>query len=316
MTQSVAQAEGTFWTWLFGWGSWTPPVMAPELNVIDRWDGPWRDTVTARKVDVGRTAALAGVDMPITINAGKAPHDGTSYGYPINVANRERSVPVYNLSTTNKPGDEPAVSHLPLPKLIRIEGDPSGAFDRHMKLVDPIGMVCWEAIQAHVAKDSHVNVGYAGAGDGMTRWDMSKRWTVDDPGRGVVAANVPHTPMLTRFDEIAAGIHHCLPIVLPDYSSDPAVGWARHRDGTLARHPLRAGDLLRLSCVEWIRQCNRWPVGTMERALADAAFTHGLFVIDKSGGSGSASISLTQDRRFATLRDMGMRLTHFEILAA
>lgn len=309
MTRSVAQAEGTIWTTLFGWGGWTPPIMPSELNVIDEWDGPWREPVTGRKVDLDRTAALADVDMPITINAGQKPYQGTSYGYPINVADRRRNVQVTNLARDR------AVSTLPLPAVVRIEGDPAGAFDRHLRLVDPVGMVCWEAIQAYVIGGG-VNVGYAGAGDGMTRWDMSQRWTVDSPGRGVVAANVPHTPMLTRFDEIAGGIRHCLPIVLPDYSSDPAVGWARHRDGTLARHPLRAGDILRMSCVEWIRQCNRWPVGTMERALADAAFTHGLFVIDKSGGSGSASISLTQDRRFATLRDMGMRLTHFEVLAA
>lgn len=58
VTRSVAQAEGTWLTLLFGWGSWTPPIMAPELApAIAAWNGPWRDTVTGRRVDIDRTAA-------------------------------------------------------------------------------------------------------------------------------------------------------------------------------------------------------------------------------------------------------------------
>lgn len=316
MTQSVYQAELTLWRFLFGWGNWTPPSMPAELNVVDRWDGPWRDTTNGRKVDLDRTAALADVDMPVTINAGKKPHQGTSYGYPINVADRARRVPVRNLSTTSKAGDEPEVHLLPLPKLIRIEGDPAGAFDRHLKLVDPISMVCWEAIQAHVIEHSHVNVGYSGSGDGLTRWDMSRRWTTDDPGRGVVAANVPHTPLLARRDEVPGGIHHVLPLVMPAYSDDDPVGWARATDGEDPRHPLRAGDIIKLTCVAWIRLCERFAVGTPERAIADALFTYGAMVIDKTPGK-AASISLTQDRFWAGLRDMELRLgVHFEVLAA
>ena len=95
------------------------------------------------------------MDLPVTLNAGKAPYQGTSYGYPINLADRGRNVPVTNLAQRN------AVSYLPLPKVVRIEGDPAGAFDRHLRLVDPVGMVCWEAIQAHVINGG-VNVGYVG----------------------------------------------------------------------------------------------------------------------------------------------------------
>lgn len=323
MTQSVAQADphGAFYRWLFGWGNWVPPVTAPELTpAINEWDGPWRDTVSHRKVELDRTAALDEVDMPIAINAGKAPHQGSSYGYPINLADKRRNVAVKNLSTVHDADDIAEVRVLPIPTPVRIEGDPAGAFDRHLKVVDPIDMVCWEAIQAHVTGEG-VNVGYTGSGDGLTRWDMSERWTVDSPGLGVVAANVPHTPLLALFDNtvapaggLAHGLKHTLPLVLPTYSDDDPVGWARWSDGEDSRHPLRAGDILRLSCIQYIRLCNRFAAGTPERAIIDALFVYGMIVVDKRPGKLDASLSLTQDRRWATLREMGLRLTMFEVV--
>ena len=315
MTQSVKQADtrGWFLRWLFGWNDWVPPVMSPLLAVIEKWDGPWRDAVTGRKVDLERTADLADWDLAITISAGKAPHQGISYGYPINVANPDRDVAVHNLSTTKKAGDIPEVSILPLPTPLMIEGDPAGGFDRHLRVVDPDAMVCWEAIQAHVVPGVGVNVGYAGSGDGLTEWDMTQRW---DPAtseqRGVVAAGVPHTPLLARFDEEV--ILHTMPLVLPRYSSDAPVGWANHTDGEEDGHPLRAGDILRLTCVEYVRLCRVWPVGTKERTIIDALYTYGVIVIDKAPGKATASISLTQDRRWAALRDIGLRLTHLEVI--
>lgn len=312
MSQTVAQAEGTFWTWLFGWGSWTPPVMDAALACIDEWDGPWRDPVGARKVDIDRTAALIDVDVPIEANAGKAPHDGVSYGQPINVADPKRSVPVHNLARGG------AVSRLPLPAKVRLEGDPAGGFDRHLRLVDPVSMSCWEAITAYPNGDGSWNVGYPDNPVGMVRWDMSKRWEPGGSQRGVIASGTPHTPLLGRYDEVPAGINHAIAVVLPNYSPSPPVGWATHSDGTASRSPIRAGDILRLSCVEYVRACQRFAIGAPERALVDCLFTYGMVVIDKAStgdpAKGVASLRLTQDVRWGKLRPLGLRLSMFEVV--
>lgn len=321
MTQTIAQADSLAgWRWLIGWHGWTPERCSDQLAVLDSWDGPWREKVNNRKVDLDRTAALATTDLPITAGAGEASWWGTSYGQPVVLADQKRKVPVANLATTNKPGDIPVVTTLPLPTPLRLEGDPSGSSDRHMRVVDPVAGVCWEAITVYPQPDGRVNVGYAGGGTGLIGWDMREKWNPKtSPQGGVIAANVPHTPLLGRADEIPGGIKHCLPLVLPNYSDEPAVGWARHTDGLSKASPLRAGDIVRLSCVEYIRACERFAAGTRERVLLDAIYTYGMIVVDKYGvgdpAKGDAKITLTQDPRWAGLKPLGIRLSMCEVIA-
>ena len=312
MSLSVEQADGRPW-WeklLYGWDRWPVPVQSDQLACIDRWDGPWREPVTGRKVDIDRTAAMIDVDVPVEANAGRQPYQGVSYGQPINIADPKRKVPVRNLSQRG--------AVLPLPHPVQLEGDPAGGFDRHLRLVDPVSMSCWEAITAVSVGDGSWNVGYAEDPTGMVRWDMSQRWEPGTSQRGVIAAGVPHTPLLGRFDEVPRGIHHPIAVVLPNYSDTGPVGWAIRSDGTSSRSPIRAGDILKLSCIDYVHACQRFDVGTAERAIVDCLFTYGMVVIDKAStgdpAKGVASLRLTLDRRWASLRPLGLRLRMFEII--
>lgn len=317
MSLSVDQADKRSWLekLLFGWGHWRPEP-CPDLPVLSRWDGPWRRAVHAAPIDVDRSAALIDVDVEFRARAGGKPWEGVSYGLPINAADHTRSLtPVRNLA-------KGTVSWLPLPAVLRRGGDPAGAFDRHMRLVDEATMQCWEAIWAQPLGDGTVNVGYASGSTGMIVWDMSQRWDpATAPRGGVIAASVPHTPLIARFDEVLSGrIDHTLAIVLPNYSSEPAVGWARSTDGMdrTGRSPLRAGDIVRLSCVEYVRFCQRFEPGTPERVLVTALWEFGAVVVDKSAegdpAKGVASIALTQDPRWADLAPLGIRLAMCEVV--
>lgn len=307
------------------WSKWPVPEMPP----VPDWQGPWNKTISASGVDTNKTAKLAEFNVPIGTGAGGAPWAGSSYGMPISYYNdKGPKTPVWDMSrpvtwhwfTPTFP-----ITHVALPEHVRREGDPLGSSDLHAYLVDPANKVITEMVlvRKHFSNlfqtffQTEWTTGYGGGGAGIFRWDLTKPYdAAGQPRGGTVAAAVPQLPMVARWEEIQKGnINHCLFGVLPDYGRG-FTGWARGSDGTLANHPLKAGDILRLKR----EKINEYATATPEYVLGMALHTHGLFLGDKNAGN-SGGFPLTQDRRWSQgdgkipkLGSMNLQLTDFEVV--
>lgn len=320
------------------WSKWPVPVM-PDLPFPPWHAVPgqfWREPVFDRAVDWERTRALQDVDVSISVGAGAPPWQGSTYGMPYQLIDANApTTPVWDQSqwirwhwfTPTFP-----IIHVPLPPVVRREGDPNGSSDLHWTGYDPERRVLWEGI---TLRHSPLNrwqtwgqcdwvAGYMGGGPGLSKWDTSKPWNAPGQPTGVVAAGVPKLPMVCRWDEIQSGrIEHAIFGVLPNYA--PAkVGHARGTDGSLIGHPVRAGERLRLrrAAVE------RFSPGTAARIIAQAMHEFGWFQADKNAATGTPAgvgvggFPLSQDRRWHTgdtrigpLGDFRLRLTDFEVIA-
>ena len=309
------------------WTKW--PV--PEQPAIPDWQGPWNIRVDQRAVDTERTARLAKHDLVVRTVAGNVPWEGSSYGMPINLFNvKGPKTPVWDMSqpvTWNWFTPTFPIHQVALPNHVRREGDPAGGSDRHAYFVDTLNGVMIETVLAQKSPLNRLQtwfqadwtVGYSGGGRGIVQWDTKK--TYDAPGQprgGVVAAQVPQLPMVARWDEIQKGrITHALFGVLPNYSSERWVGWARGTDGLLKDHPVRAGDILRLKK----EKLKDFTPGTPAHIIATALNEYGFFLGDKTGDGSGAGFPLTQDRRWQTgegsIAPLGVfqvQLTDFELV--
>lgn len=318
------------------WSKWPVPEM-PDVTV-EPWaelDPFWRERVDERPVDHERTRALVDVDLPLRIGAGAAPWLGASYGSPFQLVDMTGpTTPVWDKSkpmTWRGFTPVPPIVNLPLPGLVRREGDPAGAFDLHWVGWDEHHDVLLEVITLRYSQWNRLQTfgrcdwvcGYAGGG-GVARWDTSRPWNAPGQPRGVVAAGFPKFPLIVRWDEIERGrIDHALFLAVPNYA--PArVGGARGFDGDWVGHPLRAGETLRLR----LEVVARFAPGSPARIIAQAMHEHGVVLGDRTNPAkgvrtGIASVALTQDRRWAAgdeahgpLGDMDLHLTDFEVVAA
>src|SRR6476659_6948814 len=79
---TVREADARFA--LQDWQAWPIPEM-PDLPLAP-WDGVagcfWKQSIANAAVDVGRTAQLPAVDIPLETAGGNVPWDGVSYGLP------------------------------------------------------------------------------------------------------------------------------------------------------------------------------------------------------------------------------------------
>lgn len=324
----------------FNWSQWPVPEM-PEVHT-EPWEGVpgcfWREDITQRPVDHERTRALIDFDVPIkTGGAGAAPWQGTSYGMPFQLIDAKASTTGVEDASQPAPWElyfnswtdwglrrRPVMVNVPLPAIVRREGDPGAPnnSDLHWYGYDPNGQVLWEAITLRTLGDRWL-AGYMGGGPGVGRWDCRKPWNAPGQPVGVVAGGTPQFPMICRWDEIRRGrIGHAIFGVLPNYA--PAkTGPARGTDGSLVGHPVRAGERLRLrrSVVE------RFSPGTTQRIVAQALYEYGWVQLDKNAATGTPAkigqggFPTTQDRRWHTgddlhgpLGDMRLKLTDFEVL--
>ena len=309
---------------------WTP---APCVELDNEpWDGftvPWRTDISDWPVDQARTANLArsDVQVPVDVSAPGQVWDGSVGGIPVQDCRNVATTTVWDLGrpvTWEWFSPRWPTVQVPLPALVRREGDPMAAWDRHWCGIDVDRRRLHEAIQLDSSPWNRVRTigqtdwtaGWPGGGPGLATWDLSRPWNSPGQPRGVVAAAVPLVPHLIRADELAAGtISHALFLVLADYAGEHT-GYARGSDGTARNHPCRAGERLRLprTAVEWFTP------GTPERVVAEGLWRHGCIVGDRSDHSGSATskpgrLSCTQDPRINTgWEGLGLRLSDLEVV--
>ena len=367
MPTTVNKAEFPNYWW--HWQDWPVPTMPdiPAAEVPWGWDTKafWRQDATGKPVDAARTAALKAVDVPVGVAAGGPPWAGSTYGMPYHLFDpqtRPKSV-TRMLDTSREPTYGPwrfqsyfpfigrdvqyATEAVPLPNVLRREGDPGNSSDAHAYLVDTPMSALWELYQAQhpgwtLAPGVEWTVSHSGGGRGVVRWDTSKSWL--EPGQpmhGVVATGVPQFPMIGRFDEVLAmkpgattGLGHVMFGVLPNYN--PKIeGMARASDGSSKAHPVYGGTILRMKREVALGV----PAASVARIVADTWSSHGWFQGDrnawgKADTDGVGGSPLSMDRRWYAgtptikgLRDVPMHtilggvkrpilLSDFEVIVA
>jgi hypothetical protein len=304
---------------------WTVPRM-PDLTGIEPWGDDltafWHVPIDTFEIDVERTGRLADLGYTLSCGGGNQPHEGTSYGQPFNlVLESGPKTAVWNLGKKVvwnwfRP-TYPNVL-LPLPSLVRREGDPGNSSDSHWVGYDPSASVLYEVIQLN---NSFLNrlktlgtntwaLGYVPS-HGWARWNTAIAWNAPGQPVGVCAASVPKFPMVTRYEEVESGrINHALFTGVPDYAPE-IVGHARGTDGSTVGHPLRGGERLRLKpeVLDTITD----PV---ERIFGLAAHEFGLFIGDRNWSKfGKGGWTITQDVRWQEVNFPVWDLDDFEVIA-
>lgn len=307
------------------YSTWRVPEM-PDLSAIDRWQGPWQRRVDDLPVDDVRTRNLEVWDGMISINTSASIWEGSASGTPVNVVNENApKVKILDLggkNTISLFGSKFDVFRIPDPGVLLREGDPNSAWDRTAKLLvvdrdnDPVQLV--EMIQIDRPGLHLVNAlaaSMAGAkfvcgwnsdgskGRGRYDYDLTKSWKPGDGGTS--AGKAPNVPMLLRWDEVDRGyIGHALFGVPANYSPEKPVGWATGTDGEWPGHPLRAGDILRLTEDALNAVAIECGSNSSEVVIARAMREFGIWIGDKwthDDPRGRATkIKTTMDSRWAT----------------
>lgn len=323
------------------WSKWPVPQMSDVP--VEPWAGVagsfWTEDISARPVDPVRTAALPAFNVPIQAHAGGAPIDGTTSGMPYQIVDSKGPLtPVWDLGrpvTWNWFTPTFPISQMPLPNIVRREGDPGGSSDLHWTGYDPTNKVLWEVIALANPPFARWSTwgrtdwvcGYNG-GIGFARWNTSKQWNAAGQPLGVVGAGIPKFPLLCRYDQAAraiasgnpdATLGHAVFGMLPNYN--PAkTGPAQASDGTMPGHPVRAGERLRLP---WSR-AREFKAGTLSRVLANTLAVHGWVQADKNSFStvpkfGTGNFWLSLDSRWAqgglSYPGFQINLSDFEVVA-
>ena len=341
MPVTTAEADARY---AADWSQWPVPQQADIL--VEPWAGVpgsfWTEDISGRMVDAVRTKALVDVDVPITSHAGAPPWQGSSYGMPYQIIDSTAATtPVWDMSqpirwswfTPTFP-----IVNVPLPDVVRREGDPVGSSDLHWIGFDPSKRVLWEAITVSKPPFARFQTwgrcdwigGYAGGGPAFSRWDTSKAWNAAGQPTGVVAAGIPKLPLLVRFDQAAraiasgdpdATLGHAIFGVLPNYNPG-RVAPARGSDGSMSAHPVRAGERLRLP---WHR-AREHKAGTLVRVIANTLARRGWVQADRTSTStvpkfGVGGFPMSLDCRWhqgagpiAPLGPFEFRLADFEII--
>ncbi len=341
MPSTVAEVDAWYQS---DWSKWPVPTMSDVP--VEPWAGVpgsfWTDDISARPVDAVRTRALVDFDVPIKASAGAAPVEGSTQGMPYQIVDGSGPLtPVWDLGkpivwnwfTPTFP-----ISRVPLPNVVRREGDPGGSSDLHWTGFDPARKILWEVIA--LAKPPFARwttwnqcdwtCGYGG-GVGVARWDTAKPWNASGQPGGVVGAGIPRFPLLSRFDQAAraiasgdpdADLGHAVFGTLPNYHPGKT-GPARASDGTMQAHPIRAGERLRLP---WHR-AREFKAGTLARVIANTLAKKGWVQADKNSYStvpkfGFGAFFLSMDARWAQgagpiqpLGEFGLRLADLEVVA-
>lgn len=339
MPSTVAEVDASY---QFDWTRWPVPTMPDVL--VEPWAGVpgcfWTEDITARKVDTSRTNALPAFDVPINAHGGDAPWQGSSYGMPFQLIDSagpttpvwDQSQPIrWNWFVPTFP-----IVKVPLPNVVRREGDPNGSSDLHWTGYDPARRVLWEIITLRKTPrfltwgQADWIASYGGGGVCYARWDCSKPWNAAGQARGVVAGCTPKFPLICRFDETAraiatgdpdASLSHAVFGVLPNYGGG-LTGPARGTDGNMPGHPVQAGARLRLP---WHR-AREFKAGTPARILANTLARRGWVQLDRNDSTitpkvGQGKFSLSMDSRWVKgagpivpLAPLNLRLSDFEVV--
>ena len=262
------------------------------------------------------------MDIPLETAGGNVPWEGVSYGLPYQLVDAD-GVMTPALDKTRPVTLDPDLGlqwpteYLPLPlepDKVRREGDPTGAFDKHWMGYDPTARVLYEVIQlnrlwlADEENQFRWTVGYNGIVGAVARWDTAKVW--NEPGQppGVVATGVPLLPLITRYDEYAAGaVNHAMFCAFPNYANE-FTGAARGGDGDIPGHPVRGGERLRLK-AQFVTS----------DPISRAAHEFGLFCGDRNAHNpgdyrGTGRYTITQDVRWQGVTLPNWQLSQFEVV--
>lgn len=257
-----------------------PPV------TFDRWESqgaPWFNDIDHLPIDLERTTRLTEIDLDVRTGAST----------PLQRASTRRTTVV----TFNK--GWPTGSHLvPLPDVVWLlrNGDDQwfGFNDTHYWEVSALGPTFWPWWRA----------------DGVRVYDLSKPWT---QRQGLAGGGVPIwalTPTPQELDLGGGGVRHSLALSLAgNYSKDKAPGTLK-TDGTLADHPLRSGELLRLTDLAYRRRLQE-ASNAHTRAVVVALRRKGARVNDKTAPD-SHALRLPVGAQV----NLKLRMTDFEVVAA
>ena len=305
-----------------------PDLEPPHVPWV--WDASafWRRVVADAPVDRQRTAALVGVNCQVRAVGGSPPWAGATTGTPYQVVAWAGGLTrVWDLARPVQwrwTGPRFPVEELPLPDVVRREGDPTDSFDRRWIGWDPTAQRLTEVCQLNRNHNLLLRWiagvewtgGWDGAAPGPWTWDTTKAWNASGQPRGSTATGLPLLPLVARWDEVRRGrIDHALALTLPEYGPG-FVAPARGSDGRMAGHPCRGGERLRLRR----EAVTRWEPGSAARVVAEALATFGCLIVD-TGGIGA--VLCAQDRRFwegdagiAGFAETGfaVHLTDFEVV--
>lgn len=289
-----------------------PPL--PQLWAADS-RAFWRQSILGNPIDVSRTAALASIDLPISLPGGVRGSDGSVYGQPIQLlpANAPKTPVLDDRRSFWDIVTGKADAYLPLPPVVQREADPGCPFDKHWRAIDAAGGYAYEAWV--LRRKPWPFDGFACSDFAV--WNLGRSW--DSPGQplGTTAAKVPDLPLtLTAEDVMTGPLGHALFFAMPEYAA-AKVGVARGFDGTLpTTYPLRAGERLRLRADALIRIQNAYGANHPCTNLATGLRSHGLFLADKTGTGNPATVKMTQDVRWLDLLKGGpsLRVTDFDVV--
>lgn len=304
--------------------AWRPPI-EHDVPAVRDWRGPWKNRVDHLPLDEDRTARLAEWDVAIDTSSSVVPWEGSVSGQPHNTLRGGEKM--WDVLIKSRPvrleGGKlvPPVERVPLPDVIARQGDPMGSSDMHTTIIDPVAGRVYDMIlfdRNLIGPDWCC--GYDGGGAGLYVYNINVPY--DGKQGGTCAGNAPKFPLILTYDEVERAlvdpddeIDHTSFFALANYSDERPTGWAKGTDGTWKGHPIRAGEILRLrpEIVESFK------VGTPQRVVANALGRYGMWCGDKSTHGDprakGGGITKTMDIRWSNFGDMGLRLTHFEVVA-
>jgi hypothetical protein len=279
------------------------PRLDPGLVPIathDFWpDQPWHQSVAGREVDAERTAFLHDeYDLKVRCN-GDEPLDPNA------------GAPLYKVYDAKKPSPWwkpwPYV-RVPLPPVMHID---SGNPDAQVFFIDE------QARRYYELSAFGPSWPYPWRADSIHVWDLDRPWT--EHRGSLTGAGVPLWPFIPTVDELEAGhVGRALAFVsagLDDfgrsagYSDEPPVGFARKTDGKCQRHPLRAGEWLRMDPAQAPEPKNR-----QEQTVVETLIEHGAVVLDKTDYEAGHALRFGGDPRFNVNLSLMARM--FVVLAA
>jgi hypothetical protein len=204
---------------------------------------------------------------PLSAGACSYVWEGSRCGLPITVAGADSRWRTVHFAGPYVWGQ----ADFPLPVDYRIEGEPnpSGAWDRHVLVVDRSTCILHELINV---RDGLLGV-YA---DGGARWDLRGNGYATEVWASAEAAELPMVPLIYTYEEVEAGvIPHALRIMLP-WIADAYEWPARHTDG-------RSDDPVAPPMGAWLRlraDVDLERLGPQARVIANALQDHGAIVAD------------------------------------
>lgn len=278
------------------------PTLTPILPKAWWDDQPWHERADDRRVDVDRTAWLHDeYDLKVRCN-GRVPLD-TVNGAPL--------YRVYH-ATVQSPWWKPLPNvRVPLPDRIHIDARNP---DAQAFIYDMANRVYYE-LSAFGPTPAWFP--YRWRADSILAWDLDLPWT--EHRGSLTGAGFPLGPLVPSVAELEGGfVGHALAFVsagLDDagesagYSNEAPVGYARKTDGECQRHPLRAGDLLRMRPDQAPVPRNR-----QERTIIDTLIQYGAVVSDKTDYEAGHSLRMPGDPRFNA--DLALMARMFDVLVA